>query len=195
MHHAVFALIVALSLNFFHGSALAQESAEVEKQPITPITKWRAEESALIENLSDNDKQLYFILRNKQGVIRAIRVVKSDIGGAVQECGQKNPEIQDEMSTRFKGWKNSVDPLLKTADKYLKQEINEQGFVSKKDFKRVVKLNDEAFDYQESLADKNYVTTLEACKDLIKSMDNTEEDMLRLMQDVLLPSSVIKERG
>lgn len=171
--------------------AFAEEN-NAEKQ--TPITEWLAAESAVVEPLSNTQKETYFILRNKYGVIRAVRIVKRDVGEAVQKCGLANPDIQDKMTARFKDWTNNVDPILKTAEAYLEQEIKAQTVVEDDVFEDMLEMNDEAFEYQESLIEKEPVTSLEACERLLKSMDDTENTMLQLMQEVLLPESVIREQ-
>ena len=179
-------LIIFMVLSF---PALAED-----ENPQTPISEWRTAEDAIIKTLEGKDDQeTYFILRNKYGVIRAIRVVKRDIGNAVQACGQENPQLQDKMNTRFKDWKKSVDPILKHAESFLRQEVREQSVLPEKEFKRIQKLNDKALDFQESRVEKKPVTEEEACLRLLESMDRTEDQMLGLMQNILLPESVIRE--
>ena len=173
--------------------AFAEEEKKVED---TPVTEWLAAESEVIEGLEDRAaKETYFVLRNKYGIIRAVRVVKRDIGNAVQACGQRNPDIQNQMNTRFKEWRHAVDPILKTADTYLNQEIREQTVVKASVLRDMLDLNDDAFDYQEGQIEKRPVTEKEACLRLLESMDRTEDDMLKLLQDILLPETVIRERA
>lgn len=170
-----------------------EEQAAAQPQPETPITKWMAAESAVVAGLDDQGKETYFILRNKYGLIRAIRIVKKDVGKAVQSCGQANPDMQDQMYKRYAAWTDSVDPILRTAESYLKQEIKLQTVVELGTFMDMLDLNDEAYDFQQASIEKEPVTTAEACKNLLISMDRTEEDMLRLMQAVLLPESLIRQ--
>lgn len=171
-----------------------KEEAEQSK-PETPITKWMAAESAVVAELDTQGKETYFILRNKFGLIRAIRIVKRDVGNAVQECGQANPDMQDTMTKRYEAWTNAVDPILKTADAYLKQEIKHQEIVDGDVMDEMLELNDEAYEFQENAIEKRVVTTADACTQLLQSMDRTEEDMLNLMQQVLLPESVIRQHS
>lgn len=183
--------------------AVPAAAQEVKKEPTseasaaqeqTPVTEWLAAETAVVDGLADQAaKETYFILRNKYGLIRAVRVVKRDVGNAVQACGQQNPEIQDKMTQRFKDWTNAVDPVLKTAEGYLKQEIDTQSVVSADTFRDMLKLNDKAFNFQESKIEKRPVTELTACEKLLASMDRTETEMISLMQQTLLPESVIRD--
>jgi hypothetical protein len=186
---------ILFSLIVFMMIAAPSYAEDKPKKEETPITEWLEAESAVVEGLDQQGKETYFILRNKYGVIRAVRVVKRDVGNAVQKCGQANPDIQDKMNTRFKDWSNNIDPILKTAEAYLEREIKQQTVVSEDTFEDMLDLNDEAFEYQEDLIEKEPVSSLEACEKLLKSMDKTESDMLRLMQTILLPESVIREQG
>ena len=63
------------------------------------------------------------------------------------------------------------------------------------DFKYVLKLNDKAYAYGEKQIEKTPVTDKEACQGLLDSMDRTENKMVELLQDMLLPESVIRERA
>lgn len=186
--------ILSLFMLVLLGFATPVMAEDADKpKPDTPITRWLAAESEVVKGLDDAQKDTYFILRNKYGLIRAIRIVKRDVGNAIQECGQANPDLQDPMTKRYKSWTESVDPILKTADAFLEQEIKEQKVVSQDTFQKMLDMNDEAYDFQQDAIEKTVVTTPEACNKLLKSMDETEEDMLRLMQGVLLPEHLIRE--
>lgn len=161
----------------------------------TPIQKWIDAENALIDPLSDKDKESFFILRSKHSYIRVINVVKRDIGAAVASCGEKNPDIKGKMDTRFTEWKNAVEPIIETAQKTLDKDIANQKIVDVAKAKNVLKLNDEAFEYGEKQITKKPVTSKEACEDLVESMDDTEDRMITLLQETLLPESVIKKRA
>lgn len=161
----------------------------------TPVSKWIAAENKLIGTLDRKSKQTFFVIRNKHGVIRSVRVVHRDVKTAVRACGKKNPEMKKEMNARFKAWGNAVLPVLKLADKYLKEEIHTQKVVFESDFKHILKLNDKAFAYGEKQIQKTPVTDREACTSLWKSMDRTEDKVVELLQDMLLPESVIRERA
>lgn len=159
------------------------------------VQEWIAAENKLIDTLSRKDQQSFYVMRNKHSVIRVVRVVNRDIKNAVNACGKKNPDIKKEMETRLKDWEAAVIPTVDLAEKYLKEEIETQKIVFASDFKHVLKLNDKAYEYGESRIEKQPVTDKDACQDLLKSMDRTENKMVELLQDILLPESVIRERA
>jgi hypothetical protein len=165
-----------------------------KKQAATPVSKWLEAENAMIDPLSELDKQSIYILRQKHSIIRVIGIVERDIGAAVKSCSKANPDMKGDIETRFTDWKNAVKPVVTTARKNLNQEIEKQEIVSTKEFKRVLKLNDDAFEYTDKRTTKNPVSERAACESLMASMNDTEDKMVKLLQDTLLPPSVIKSR-
>lgn len=160
----------------------------------TPVTKWMDAENALIDPLSDKNKESFFILRNKYSVIRVVGVVKRDVGAAVKACGKNNPDMKDQMESRFKQWQGAVDPIIDTAKKTFDKDLESQKTVDVKDARKVLKLSDEAFEYSDKLTTKQPVTSKQACQGLLASMDRTEDKMIGLLEATLLPETVLKQK-
>ncbi|MEM9469257.1 MAG: hypothetical protein AAF988_03755 [Pseudomonadota bacterium] len=183
---------------FFQTSAsvFAEEKTIEEKiaEQKTPITKWINAENDLIEPLSKEQQETFFIIRNKHSVIRTLRVVRDDINKAVKLCAKENDDLKEEINTRFDDWEEAVLPILKEADKFLKTEIKEQSVVKPSEFRSVLKLNDKAYKFSQSKIKKQPVSDEKSCKGLIKSMDKTEDELIALLQNILLPEEVVKER-
>ena len=176
---------------------LAEENkkkVEAEIEKATPITEWISSENALLKRLAEPNQQTFFIFRNKHSVIRVVETVRRDVGNAVKACGTENKEMADPMNTRFKNWENAVTSILKDAEKFLALELKEQEAFHISDYKHIMKLNDKAYAFSDGQVQKTPVTTVEACQGLLDSMDRTEESLVNLLQDVLLPEEVIKER-
>jgi len=187
------ASVIVLALS--NASAFAADEKKPANQTETPVSEWMDAENAMIDGLKKKQKETVFILRNKHGVIRSVRVVDRDVGNAVKACGKENPEIRKDMDTRFKDWQNAVLPILDTAQDFLDKEIDSQKTVDAKELRSVLKLNDAAYAFGESKIEKMPVTEKEACRDLLKSMDRTEDQLITLLQDMLLPENVIRERA
>lgn len=171
-------------------NAVAQEEAVKE----TPITKWIDAENKMIDSLPKQNQEVFFVMRNKFSVIRSVKMVERDVGNAVKSCGKQNKEIKKGINQRFSEWKNAINPILKEADKFLEQELKEQEAFHVTDFKHITKLNDKAFAFSEKQIKKEPVTTLEACQKLMASMDRTEDQLVNLLQDILLPEEVVRKR-
>lgn len=187
---ALFAVLVATS------PAFAQKAKEVEVKPEgkNPVSEWMAAENKLIDTLNRAGKERFLIMRNKHSVIRTIKLVERDVGAAVKACGKNNPDMKKDMDGRFKDWQNAVHPILKDAQRFLDKEIEEQQLVYPSDFRHVLKMNDKAYEYTEKQVVKEVVSSEDACKKLLASMDRTEDQLVQLLQDILIPENVIRER-
>jgi hypothetical protein len=189
--------LMILLTAFGSGAAWAadekKQAAEAQAKS-TPITEWVAAENKLIDTLSQKDKEAFYVMRNKHGILRSVRVVSRDVGKAVKACGKANPDMKKTMDGRFTDWKNAVHPILDTAEKFLNEEIDAQKVVFPSDFRYILKMNDKAFEFSEKQIEKEPVTSAEACRSLLDSMDRTEDDLIELLQDALLPEEVIRQR-
>lgn len=160
----------------------------------TPITKWIAAENALLDTLPKQNKDVFFVLRNKHGVMRSIKMVQRDVKNAVDACGKENADLKAPMRARYKDWEKAVNPILKEADKFLKTELKQQEAFHVSDYRHIMKLNDKAYEFSESQIQKTPVTSPEACQGLLESMDSTEDKLVSLLQTILLPEDVVRER-
>lgn len=192
-----FILAVLSLVLLFNFSALAAEKVDEKKdskKEVTPITEWIEAENKLLATLPIENQKVFFIMRNKHSVIRTINVVHRDIKNAVKSCGKENPDLKKEMNTRLGEWEDSVFPILKEAEKFMKLELKEQKAFYESDYKHITNLNDKAYNFSESKVEKKPVTTKEACRSLVESMDNTEDKLIGLLQSILLPQEVIQSR-
>lgn len=186
-------LIMMFTLNA--PAALADEDLlPKEEAKENPITTWINAEKEFMDSMPRANQEIFFILRNKHNVIRTIEVVHRDVKKAVKACGKENEDIKKPISDRFKSWEKAVLPILKTADKFLETELKDQEAFHVSDYRHVAKLNDEAFKYSDEQVEKQIVTTPEACQKLLESMDRTEDDLVSLLQEILLPEEVIRKR-
>ncbi len=188
------ALSLLLVMPAFAQDVKKEDKKEEPKEITTPVTEWVAAENKLIATLSEKDKETFFIVRNKHSVVRSLRLVRDDIGNAVKGCGKENPDLKKDMDARFKDWQDAVMPILKEADKFLKEEIDSQKVVYPSDFKYVLKLNDKAYEYGNSKMDKRVLTDEKSCNKLMESMDRSENELITLLQEILLPEEVVRER-
>ncbi len=173
--------------------SVLKKEAPANPHQRTPLDDWRDAENALIDPLSDKDKESFLILRNKYSIIRVVGIVERDVDNAVKACGKANPDIKEKMETRFKQWKGAVNPIIDTAKKTFDKDLQSQKVVDAKDVKKVLKLQDEAYEFNEKQITKTPVTTLKACEGLLASMDRTEDSMIGLLEKTLLPESALRQ--
>ncbi len=185
-------LLILITL--MHIPALAADEKKKEVSS-TPITEWIEAENKMVDSLPTGNQKVFFVMRNKHSVIRSIHVVHGDIKKAVTACGKENKDLKKPMADRLKEWEEVVFPILEDAEKFLKQELKEQEAFHISDYKYVMKLNDKAYEYSDSKIEKTPVTTPKACNQLLASMDQTEDQLIRLMQEILLPEAVVRKRA
>lgn len=171
-----------------------KKKVEDEIKKDTPITEWISSENALLKRLPEQNQQIFFILRNKDSVIRAVETVKRDVGNAVEACSENNKDMADKMNERFDQWTGVIDPILSDAKKFLEVELKEQEAFHIPDYRHITDLNDKAYKFSESQVKKTPVTTPKACQGLLDSMDRTEEELINILQDALLPEEVVRKR-
>ncbi len=184
-------LLSLLIITAFLAPAYAQDKKITEE---TPITKWVDAENSLLETLPRANQKVFFVFRNKHSTIRSIEVVHKDIKNAVKSCGKNNRDLRKEMNVRLREWENAVFPVLKDARKFLTQELGEQEAFHESDYKHVMRLNDKAYKFSESTIEKAPVTSKEACQGLLASMDSSEDKLVSLLQAILLPEEVVRQR-
>ena len=183
------ALLVLVS---FSTAALAETEGKSFKP--TPITEWVSAENKLIKALPYENRKVFFVMRNKHSVMRSIDIVHRDIKNAVKACGKENKDLKKPMRDRLKQWEKAVFPIKKDAKKFLEKELKEQEAFHVSDYRHVMKLNDKAYKFSESKIEKTPVTTKEACESLLNSMDRTEDTLVSLLQEILLPEDVVRQR-
>jgi len=88
-----------------------------------------------------------------------------------------------------------VNPIIDDAKTFLKTELKEQNAFHQSDYDHIVKLNDKAYKFSNDQVKKTPVTDLKSCQKLIASMDRTEDDLISLLQDILIPEEVIRSRS
>lgn len=174
-------------------SVWAKDDAGSVKE--TPISKWVEAENQLLDTLGKPNQKTFFVFRNKHSIIRSIQVVRRDIQNAVKACGKENKDLKQEMNTRLSSWEKAVLPILDTARKFLKTELKEQDAFHVSDYEHVMALNDKAYEYSEGKIKKTPVTTPKACRGLLNSMDRTEDTLISLLQETLLPEEVVTKRA
>lgn len=169
-----------LAILFFAVSPASAQDAE--ENPYLDELNTKVE--ALSEGLDDDQRQQLAVIRARHGVIRAVRVVRGDVGSAIEACGQANPDLEPKLEGRYAGWTGTIDPILSEADRSMENAYRNQTVTSEKEMRGLIKLTEQAFEQRDSRIQKVPVTSYEACEGLLVNMDKTEEDLVRLMKDM-----------
>lgn len=140
----------------------------------------------LMETVAEEDLNTVYRIRQSYGMIQSVKIVSADVEKAVKSCGKENKDIKGVMDERYKIWSEAVLPVIDDAEKALKKAINEQKAVKKKDLNEYLDAVQEAAEHKEGLIEKTPVTSLEACRELVKSMTRTQENLTALLQSKVI---------
>ena len=158
-----------------------------DKEGNPHIAKVEQKARELVAPLTQPQMQDLFLLREGYGLIRSVEIVQRDIGRAVRLCGEDNPDLKGPMEARYKKWTGTVDPVLKEKMTALQKAIDTQTYTQPAKIRGYFKALDDAALYAEKKFDKRVITTEDACKSLLQSMDGTEENVAGIMSELKVP--------
>ncbi len=197
----VFVLSFFLML-FVTGSVFAQEESvtENEKEPPPQITldnphiKIMSDKAkALAELLTTEEAKALGHIRENFGILRSIEVARESVQEAVILCSEKNPDLKESITTRHVKWRDDIGAVLDKQEVSLGGSINKTHFQDPEQVQDYLDTIDEAARYIDTQLEKKIVTTMEACKGLMESMDNTQEVILDLITDMGWPGDKVEE--
>lgn len=188
----IFLPAFCIALGFIpFSSALAQEKAEGEKKTSPVVEAY----DAFTKDFNDMDKRHFGVMYGNYNMVKVVETVRGSVDSAVKACGEKNPDMKEPLDTRFGKWKAAVEPVLKEAEVNINNMTFAQSYAPPEKIKEMFKLVDDTRAEQDSKVDKVPVTTPEACDFLLKQMDETQDNMVKLLNATLisLPHSMIEE--
>lgn len=148
---------------------------------------------ALIAPLTQAQIRQIYQLREAYGLVRSVEIVERDVSRAAKFCGEDNPAMKTQMQTGLQSWQGRVMPAVQERKKALQAAIDAQGLVRPGLIREYFKALDDAAIYAEKQLDKKVITTHEACKSLLESMDSTEKRVAELMKEINIPSFAVTE--
>jgi hypothetical protein len=162
-------------------------NAEIAPEIIadTPITRYKAETEALIESLSDTQAKKYYLIRNTHGIIRSVESVELIVEKAAKSCKKEHKGLGKEIENRFVEWKLALHPTMKSSEDRLEKLILMQDYAKPSDVKKHLKSFDLAANYGESLLEQVPASDAKSCEQLLKSMDATQGNLIRLLKETI----------
>jgi hypothetical protein len=111
--------------------------------------------------------------------------VQASVKKAVEACAAKNPDIKDRIRSRFDDWKLAIRPTLKKAESKLEKMILLQSFGKPSEVRSYLKLFDEAVAARDAAIKSAPITEKAECERLIRKMDETEQNLIKLLTESL----------
>lgn len=175
-------VLLALALLSGNAWAASEKSMRDMYRDISEFTK----------KLNAEQTRHFYLLYNNYNMIQNVAMVRQDVSRAIDSCSDNNPQMEDKLRKRFKGWTDEVDPLLQEARLTLDSMVAKQTYATPERMQEVFKLVDDTRDETTSDIEKIPVSTPEACDYLIVKLDNTEQGLSDMLQSTLIdyPSSL-----
>jgi hypothetical protein len=151
----------------------------------TPISRYKAETEALIESLSDEQAKKYYLIRNTHGIIRSVESVEAIVEKAAKSCKKEQKDLGAKVEDRFVEWKLALHPIMKSSEDRLEKLVLMQDYAKPSDVKKHLKNFDLAATYGESLIDQVPASDAKSCEKLLKSMDATQGNLIRLLKETI----------
>lgn len=208
---AVFALALAapVSISFAANEkpVTEEEAIEALNEDVDAHIKKAAEErraaaeetfgkiNSIMLTLSEREQQHFFLAYNNYNLLETVKVVKEDVGKAIDKCSENNPDMKDALNDRYKDWTKAIDPMLKESKAVFDNMMLAQEYISKKEQKEVFGLVDKTRDKTNNQIEKIPVTTPEACEYLMSKMDETQDNMLKILRSTLVTFPQLYREG
>lgn len=178
------------------GELIAPSDAVQSEKSKTAMNKVMEEADSIMEGLNSSQTRHFNILYGNYNLIKVVETIRDDLGNAIDACGEENPDIEEKADTRYDEWTGAVDPVLKEAKANVGNMIVAQDYAQPREIDKFFKLVDKARDQHGQDVEKVPVTTLEACETMVKKMDETQPNMIELLEATLisLPLAIQAER-
>lgn len=192
-------LMVATSLPVRAESEANSEAVEKSVPEVpkaqTPLDKLDQATKIMMDGLEENQLKQFAAIENSYRTMRAVDDVQMSIDRAVKACSDKNPELEEKMTTRFSSWKEVIRPVMKTADTKLNKMILLQSFAQPSAIRKYLKLFDAAVLYKNQSVKEVPVTEKKDCENLLDSMDDTQDNLVTLLTETMALDKPLKMSG
>ena len=182
----IFSLSLIAAIAVCSSYTMAQEDA-VEAPPVKKerpaLIEMERYTADLLNGLTPDQAQYLYEIRVNFNSIYSVEIATGQVEDAVKACTKNNPDMKEDMNTRYKAWDSAIMDEKDKADKALKDAIKRQPFRPAARVNTLLKKVDAAFKERDALVERVPVSSAEACQRLLESMDDTQEQMVSFMQE------------
>lgn len=163
--------------------AVVEESARMAAEDGQDLSKMLSD---FIAQRSNTNRYHFFMIYNHHNLIATVKEVRKDVSEAIKACGENNPDLKDALADRFEAWKEMIDPKLEEAQGQVNNMIIAQDYAQESEITDILNASDAVRTYTKNAYEKVPVTSREACTYLLNKMDETESDMISLLNSTLI---------
>lgn len=138
------------------------------------------------KDLNRDERAHFMIIYSTYNLFSVVKIVREDVGNAIESCGKENPDMKANLNARHKEWDKEVAAAIDESEANMKNMIAAQEYKKRKEFKSLFKFLDEKRAEKNKNIEKIPVTTAEACTHLRDKMDETQEDLTARLRATLV---------
>ncbi len=170
------------------GSGESESKAENtgDKQYDDPVAEAKANALnqryvRILSNLDTQEAQHFMIIVANYNIISTVKAVQEDVGEASKACVDNNKSMKDSINNRFDAWKSAIASPMVDANAGIQNMIMAQDYLPKAEFQTLFDLIEETRRYNSSRFETTPVTTPEACEFMVSKMDETQDQMVAML--------------
>jgi hypothetical protein len=179
-------LLFLFSVLLISVSGLPAFAADEKQSEEPPRNEALEAAQDFMKDLDETSQRHFSVLHGNYNLIKVVETVRESVDEAVAACGKANPEMKEALGNRFGEWKEAVRPVMKEADANVENMILAQDYAKPKEIRSFLKMVDKARKKQRDAVERVPVVTPEACQSLLEKMDDTQENMVRLLKATLV---------
>ncbi len=142
--------------------------------------------ASISKDLDKKRQQHFYLTYNNYNLIKTVKIVQEDVSDAVDACSEKNSDMEAKMRRRFATWNTAIGPIIEEAEGNLNNMILAQDYAPSEDINALFEEIDKSRTSINNQIQKIPVTTPEACQYLHDKMDETQENMVKLLRRTLV---------
>lgn len=186
-----FALFVMPSSSVYAQTGPA-DTAEMSEEEAKQRELAKAQAEALQNRVNGVMKRLdqaemahFLVMYTNYNLYSLVKAVRHDVSNAVKGCSDNNPSMADDLNNKFENWEKNVGQSMKEVDANIKSLGLAQDYISQNELNVLYGLVDETRAKNSSQFEKTPVTTSEACEFMMSKMDETQDNMTKLLAATL----------
>ena len=142
--------------------------------------------AGLMQTLTADQARHFMVMYANYNIYSMVQAVRADIGRAVEACAENNADMADTLHNKFDTWKKSVGDTMEEADANIQNLALAQTYIPESDLKALFKQVDDVRALNSSRFEKIPVTTPEACEFMLSKMDETQDNMNKMLRATLI---------
>lgn len=176
---------IAIVLAFNIGSAIAEDAKTAQKNA-TEAAKIRKQISDFSGKLDNESMSHFMTMYTGFNMIEAVKLTGNHVKEGIDSCVENNPDMADKLNTRYAEWFDILQPPLNEADGNIKNMMIAQDYAKSSEIKSMFRSIQKIRTKANNRFERIPVTSEEGCEHLLDKMEDTQDELLSLLDSILL---------